>query len=144
MAGILWGGEETAPFQRMSNLKRLQTKSSTSVMMLTLNFWKVAGSALDEEEIVNQQERDFTEGLLQGWGVSRDDWETLMSEDSEDNALLGGVILSMSMLYDPETAITTLAQQGIEGLEQFEEIFNALPVMLCGLTQRGVTLAESQ
>ncbi|NVJ67838.1 MAG: YecA family protein, partial [Gammaproteobacteria bacterium] len=26
----------------------------------------------------------------------------------------------------------------------FEEIFNAIPVMLCGLTQRGVALAEEQ
>ncbi len=46
------------------------------------------------------------------------------------------------MLYDPETSIATLAEQGIEGLEQFEEIFNAVPVMLCGLTRRGVALAE--
>jgi uncharacterized protein len=48
------------------------------------------------------------------------------------------------MLYDPETSIATLAEQGIEGLEQFEEIFNAVPVMLCGLTQRGIALAEAQ
>ena len=48
------------------------------------------------------------------------------------------------MLYDPETTIETLAEQGMEGLEQFEEIFNAMPVMLCGLTQRGVALAEEQ
>ena len=67
-----------------------------------------------------------------------------MPEDSEDNALLGGVLLSLTMLYDPETTIETLAEQGMEGLEQFEEIFNAMPVMLCGLTQRGVALAEEQ
>jgi uncharacterized protein len=66
-----------------------------------------------------------------------------MPDGTEDSALLGGVILSLSMLYDPETSIATLAEQGIQGLEQFEEIFNAMPTMLCGLTMRGVTLAES-
>ena len=99
---------------------------------------------LDDEEVVNTAARDFCEGLLQGWQIARDDWETLMPEDSEDNALVGGVLLSLSMLYDPETSIATLAEQGIEGLEQFEEIFNAVPVMLCGLTQRGIALAEAQ
>ena len=93
---------------------------------------------------MNTAARDFCEGLLQGWQIARDDWETLMPEDSEDNALVGGVLLSLSMLYDPETSIATLAEQGIEGLEQFEEIFNAVPVMLCGLTQRGIALAEAQ
>lgn len=94
--------------------------------------------------MVNTAARDFCEGLLQGWQIARDDWETLMPEESEDNALVGGVLLSLSMLYDPETSIATLAEQGIEGLEQFEEIFNAVPVMLCGLTQRGIALAEAQ
>ena len=66
-----------------------------------------------------------------------------MPEASEDSALLGGVLLSLSMLYDPETSIATLAEQGIEGLEQFEEIFNAIPTMLCGLAMRGSMLAEA-
>ena len=66
-----------------------------------------------------------------------------MPEDSQDNALLGGVLLSLTMLYDPETSIATLAEQGIEGLEQFEEIFNAMPTMLCGLTMRGMQLVEA-
>jgi uncharacterized protein len=67
-----------------------------------------------------------------------------MPEESQDNALLGGVLLSLAMLYDPETSLATLSEQGMEGLDQFEEIYNAVPVMLCGLTQRGVTLAEQQ
>ena len=50
----------------------------------------------------------------------------------------------LTMLYDPETTIATLAEQGMEGLEQFEEIFNAMPMMLGGLTQRGVMLAEEE
>ncbi len=54
----------------------------------------------------------------------------------------GGVLLSLTMLYDPETSITTLADQGFEGLEQFEEIYNAIPTMLSGLTMRGMQLVE--
>ena len=99
---------------------------------------------LDEEEIVSEAARDFCEGLLQGWQLARDDWETIMPQDSEDSALLGGVLLSVSMLYDPETSIATLAEQGIEGLDQFAEIFNSIPMMLCGLTMRGVTLAQAE
>lgn len=92
--------------------------------------------------MVTESVRDFAEGLLQGWQLSRDDWENLMPEDSEDNALLGGVLLSVSMLYDPETAIMTLSDQGLTGLDEFAEIYNAMPVMLCGLTLRGNQLAQ--
>lgn len=102
------------------------------------------GYLLDEAEIVNQNVRDFCEGMLQGWQLARDDWEVLMPENSSDNTLLGGVLLSLSMLYDPETSIATLYEQGFTGLEQFAEIYNAIPVMLCGITQRGVNLAEAQ
>ncbi len=146
---FLWGGEEVAPFSTPEHLESFADQviaiwNDARPKLLEGTWQWPENCALDDEEIVNEEARNFTEGLLQGWGVSRDDWETLMPEDSEDNALLGGVILSMSMLYDPETAVSTLAQQGIEGLEQFEEIFNAIPVMLCGLTQRGVALAEAQ
>ncbi|POF57552.1 YecA family protein, partial [Vibrio vulnificus] len=44
----------------------------------------------------------------------------------------------------PETTIATLSEQGFDGLDQFAEIFNAMPMMLCGLTQRGVMLADEQ
>lgn len=144
---FLWGGEEVAPF---SDGEQLETYIELIVAMwneyrpaLLENRWQwPEGCRLDEEEIVTQETRDFCEGVLQGWQLARDDWETIMPEDSEDNALLGGVLLSLSMLYDPETSIATLAEQGIEGLEQFEEIFNAMPTMLCGLTMRGSMLAE--
>ncbi|NLS11269.1 UPF0149 family protein [Vibrio sp. SM6] len=144
----LWGGDEVAPF--------LDGEQLEQYLDVIVNVWNEGRAALldgvwewpemcqmDEQEIVNQATRDFCEGLLQGWQLARDDWETLMPEESQENALLGGVLLSVSMLYDPETTITTLAEQGFEGLEQFEEIFNAMPMMLCGLTQRGVTLAEA-
>ena len=146
---FLWGGEEVAPFTDGEQLE--------SYIEIIIALWNetrpelIEGTwvwpetcQLDDEEVVNTAARDFCEGLLQGWQIARDDWETLMPEDSEDNALVGGVLLSLSMLYDPETSIATLAEQGIEGLGQFEEIFNAVPVMLCGLTQRGIALAEAQ
>ncbi|HDY7739530.1 TPA: UPF0149 family protein [Vibrio vulnificus] len=146
---FLWGGEETAPF--------LDGEQLESYIDAIVNLWNQARPALiegtwqwpeecalDEAEIVNEATRDFCEGLLQGWQLARDDWETLMPEHSEENALLGGVLLSLTMLYDPETTIATLSEQGFDGLDQFAEIFNAMPMMLCGLTQRGVMLADGQ
>ncbi|CAM2802624.1 UPF0149 family protein [Vibrio ordalii] len=146
---FLWGGEEIAPF---SEGKQLETYFQLIVEMwndyrpaLLENQWSwPVGCSLDEQEIVTERVRDFCEGFLQGWQLTRDDWETLMPEDSQDNALLGGVLLSLSMLYDPETSLATLSQQGMQGLDQFEEIYQAIPVMLCGLTQRGAQLALEQ
>jgi len=145
----LWGGDEVAPFVDAQQLEQfaeqvIEIWNQTRPALLEGQWQWPQGCALDDEEIVTVYTRDFTDGLLQGWSLARDDWETLMPENSENSALLGGVILSISMLYDPETAITTLSEQGVEGLEQFEEIFNAIPTMLCGLTQRGVMLAEAQ
>ncbi|KGY12814.1 hypothetical protein NM22_08865 [Vibrio tubiashii] len=144
---FLWGGEEVAPFSDGEQLEiyieHIIAIWNESRPALLENRWQwPEGCAIDEEEIVTEQTRDFCEGVLQGWQLARDDWETIMPEESEDNALLGGVLLSVSMLYDPETSIATLAEQGIEGLEQFEEIFNAMPTMLCGLTMRGATLID--
>lgn len=146
---FLWGGEEVAPF---NDGEQLETYIEHIIALwnqyrpaLLDNAWQwPEGCSLDDEDIVSAQTRDFCEGLLQGWQLSRDDWETIMPDGTQDSALLGGVILSLSMLYDPETSIATLAEQGVEGLEQFEEIFNAMPTMLCGLTMRGVTLAEQE
>ncbi|MDE1314303.1 UPF0149 family protein [Vibrio aestuarianus] len=146
---FLWGGEEVAPF---TDGEQIETYFQLVIdiwnlyrpALLNANWTWPEGCSLDEEEIVTDDVRDFCEGFLQGWQLARDDWETLMPEDSQDNALLGGVLLSLSMLYDPETSLVTLAEQGLQGLDQFEEIYNAIPVMLCGLTQRGVQLAENQ
>ncbi|BBM64309.1 hypothetical protein VA249_09550 [Vibrio alfacsensis] len=146
---FLWGGEETAPFSDGEQLELyideiVQLWNQTRPALLEGSWLWPESCALDDHDIVSANTRDFCEGVLQGWQLARDDWETLMPEDSEDSALLGGVLLSLTMLYDPETTIATLAEQGMEGLEQFEEIFNAMPMMLCGLTQRGVMLAEDQ
>ncbi|MBU2895367.1 UPF0149 family protein [Vibrio hepatarius] len=144
---LLWGGDEVAPFTDGEQLE--------SYIELIIAMWNQCRPdlledqwvwpqecKLDDADIVNQEARDFCEGLLQGWQLTKDDWQSIMPEDSEDNALLGGVLLSISMLYDPETCLATLAEQGVEGLEQFEEIFNAIPAMLCGLTGRGALLIE--
>ncbi|USD64314.1 UPF0149 family protein [Vibrio sp. SCSIO 43136] len=146
---FLWGGDEQAPFTDGAQLEQfaeyvIEIWNQARPALLEGSWQWPQGCALDEEEVVNTFAREFSEGLLQGWTLARDDWETLMPEDSEDNALLGGVLLSISMLYDPETAMATLAEQGIEGLEQFEEIFNAIPMMLCGLTQRGAMLVDDE
>ncbi|WP_086984497.1 UPF0149 family protein [Vibrio aphrogenes] len=144
----LWGGEETAPFESAEQFEQyaeliVAQWNHTHAALLEGTWSWPEGYSLDEEEVVTESVRDFAEGLLQGWQLTRDDWETLMPEDSEDNALLGGVLLSVSMLYDPETAIMTLSEQGLTGLDEFTEIYNAMPVMLCGLSQRGNQLAQS-
>ncbi|MFH0256552.1 UPF0149 family protein [Vibrio rumoiensis] len=146
---FLWGGEETAPFETAEQFEQyaelvIAEWNRIHPALLEGTWSWPEGYTLDEEEVVTESVRDFAEGLLQGWQLSRDDWETLMPEDSEDNALLGGVLLSVSMLYDPETAIMTLSDQGLTGLDEFEEIYNAMPVMLCGLTQRGNQLAQDR
>lgn len=146
---FLWGGEETSPFTTAEDLEAYANA--------VVNLWNEYREAflsgqwqwpeacqLDDEEIVTTQTRQFSEGLLQGWQLTRDDWETLMPEESENNALLGGVLLSISMLFDPETALATLEEQGIEGLDEFKEIYNAVPMMLSGLTMRGFELAEAE
>lgn len=145
---FLWGGDDTAPF---SDAKQME--SYFGLIIRLWNEYRPAlldgswtwpeGCELDEEDIVTQNTRDFCEGVLQGWQLTRDDWEVLMPENSQENALMGGVLLSLSMLYDPETSLATLAEQGMNDLDQFTEIYNAIPVMLCGLTQRAVDLAES-
>ncbi len=146
---FLWGGEEVSPFNTAEDLEDY----ANAVVTLWNDFregflsgqWQwPTDCQLDVQEIVTTQTRQFSEGLLQGWQLTRDDWETLMPENSENNALLGGVLLSISMLYDPETALATLAEQGLEGLNEFTEIYNAVPMMLSGLTIRGYQLAEAE
>ncbi|MDA9557088.1 UPF0149 family protein [Vibrio sp.] len=144
----LWGGEETAPFTDMSQLELFADK--------VVEYWNEARPALldgewkwpaycqlDDEEIITAETREFCEGLLQGWQLARDDWETIMPQHSEDNALLGGVLLSISMLYDPETSMATLSEQGMSGLDQFKEIFDSMPMMLSGLTIRAAIHIEN-
>lgn len=146
---FLWGGEEISPFTNAEDLEAYAN--------IVVNLWNDYREAflsgtwqwpeacqLNDEEIVTSETRQFSEGLLQGWQLTRDDWETLMPEESENNALLGGVLLSISMLFDPETALSALEEQGIEGLGEFTEIYNAVPMMLSGLTMRGYELAEAE
>ncbi|MEI8596025.1 UPF0149 family protein [Photobacterium sp. Hal280] len=145
----LWGGDETSPFtshQALENYANaiVQIWNEARQALLT-NCWEwPEGCELDDKELVTPATREFAEGVLQGWQLTRDDWETIMPENSQDNALLGGVLLSVSLLYDPESAMAALTEQGAEGLAQFEEVFKAIPPMLCGLTQRAQQLTENQ
>ncbi|WP_330959178.1 UPF0149 family protein [Photobacterium sp. 53610] len=143
----LWGGEETSPFTSHEALEEYANAIvelwNESRQTLLSNTWQWPEACqLDDKELVTETTREFAEGVLQGWQLARDDWETIMPENSQDNALLGGVLLSISLLYDPESAMAALTEQGAEGLAQFEEIYHAVPQMLCGLTQRAQQLTD--
>ncbi|MEI8633923.1 UPF0149 family protein [Vibrio sp. PP-XX7] len=145
----LWGGNEVAPFSEPENLEAyceqvvlLWNKSREQLLNATWQW--PSDYQLDDQQIVTQNVKDFCEGILQGWQLTKDDWESLMPQESEHGTLLGGVLLAVSMLYDPDTSLATLQEFGANGLDQFAEIFNSLPTMLSGLTQRGQALAEQQ
>ncbi|MDD1782657.1 UPF0149 family protein [Enterovibrio sp. ZSDZ35] len=146
---FMWGGEEESPF---STHEQLEAYANIIVNLwnaqreaLLSNEWKWPDACqLSDVEIVNEATREYCEGMLQGWTLARDDWETIMPEDSEDNALLGGVLLSISLMFDPEAAFAAMEEQGAADLAQFEEIFNAMPVMLCGLTMRALQRVEAE
>jgi len=144
----LWGGLETAPFADGSEFEQycqliVELWNQTRESLLEESWQWPESCLLDDESLVNQAAQDFCGGFLQGWQLTQDDWQNLIAEDSEDNALLGGVLLTISLLYDPETAMTTLEQSGAAELSQFEEIYQAIPDMLCGLTRKGIELEEN-
>lgn len=146
---FMWGGEEEAPF---TSHEQLEQYANLIVEMwndkrgaLLSNEWQwPEACSLSDAEIVNEATREYCEGMLQGWTLTRDDWETLMPEDSQENALLGGVLLSISLLFDPESSLAVMQAQGAADLAQFEEIYNGMPVMLCGLTMRACQMVEAQ
>lgn len=144
---FLWGGDEISPFSSHEDLEAyanaiINIWNESRKALLSGSWQWPETCSLDDKELVSEDTRDFAEGMLQGWQLTRDDWETIMPEDSEDNALLGGVLLSISLLYDPENAMMVLAEEGADGLAQFEEIFNSVPTMICGLTLRAQALVK--
>ena len=146
---FLWGGDETSPFENHEELEAYANEivnmwNQSREALLTGQWQWPEGCALDDKELVTEATRELAEGVLQGWQLSRDDWDTIMPEGSEDNALLGGVLLCFSLLYDPENAMEALSQEGADGLAQFEEIFNSVPTMLCGLTLKAQSLVQEQ
>ncbi len=145
----LWGDHEEAPFEDGAQFEQyahliVGLWNQTRERLLNGSWCWPEGYALDEKDIITDDVRGFAAGMLDGWHMTKDDWETIMPSDSEDNALIGGFILSLSMLYDPETSVETLSQEGVEGLDQFEEIYNAVPIMVCGLAQRATILIEAK
>ncbi|MCQ1056484.1 UPF0149 family protein [Photobacterium sp. DNB23_23_1] len=144
---FMWGGEETSPFNSQEELETyanaiIDLWNESREALLEGSWHWPQGCSLDDKELVSIDTREFAEGLLQGWQLSRDDWETIMPEESENNALLGGVLLCFSLLYDPENAMEALSQEGADGLAQFEEIFASVPTMLSGLTIRAYQLVN--
>ncbi len=142
---FLWGENDVAPFEHQADLEQylnliIALWNETRAALFHNDWQWPTACQLDDKDIINAEAKDFTEGLLQGWQITRDDWESLMPEDSQDNALLGGVLLSISLLYDPENALNVLSEYGADSLAQFEEIYQAMPNMLCGLAQRGQAL----
>jgi uncharacterized protein len=145
----LWGDNEQNPFEDGAQFEQyahliVELWNETRASLLEGHWQWPEGYALDEKDIITDSVRGFAAGMLDGWHLTKDDWETLMPADSEDSALMGGFILSLSMLYDPETSVETLTQEGVEGLDQFEEIYKAVPMMICGLTQRAAMLVEGE
>ncbi|MHA2937980.1 UPF0149 family protein [Vibrio sp. RC27] len=146
---FLWGGTESAPFSDGAQFEQycqtiVELWNNTREQLLEQTWQWPNNCLLDEEQLVNQATQDFCEGFLQGWQLTQDDWQNLVEEESEDNALIGGILLTISMLYDPETAIATLEQSDAAELSQFEEIYNAIPRMVCGLTLKGLELEQAQ
>lgn len=144
----LWGGLESAPFADAAEFEHyceliVQLWNNTRQNLLEGSWSWPETCQLDEELLVNQATQDFCGGFLQGWQLVQDDWQNLIAEESEDNALLGGVLLTISLLYDPETALATLEQSGAAELSQFEEIYQAIPNMLNGLTLKGLELEQN-
>ena len=121
----LWGDNEEPPFEDGAQFEQyahliVELWNKTRESLLEGSWQWPDGYELDEKDIITEQARGFAAGMLDGWHVTKDDWETVMPADSQDNALIGGFILSLSMLYDPETSIATLSQEGVEGLEQLK------------------------
>lgn len=146
---FLWGGDETSPFESHEELEAYANEivnmwNQSREDLLTGQWQWPESCTLDDKELVTEATRELAEGMLQGWQLSRDDWDTIMPEGSEDNALLGGVLLCFSLLYDPENAMEALSQEGADGLAQFEEIFTSVPTMLCGLTIKAQALVQEQ
>lgn len=143
----LWGNMDPSPFQSPEQLETyihclVELWNELKANLLAGTWQWPEGFSLDDQEIVTQSVRDFCEGVLQGWQLTHDDWQELMPPSTEEGGLLGGVLLSVSMLYDPDTATESLQQHGAVELSQFEEIYHAMPMMLCRLAQLGHSLAE--
>lgn len=141
---ILWG-ELDSPFKALSDFEEYanliaQMWNECKQALLT-NEWKWPESCqLSDDEIVNLNTRNLCEGLLQGWKLTNEDWQIIMPTHSENRHLMEGVILSISLLYDPETAMTALAEEGLANTDQFTEIFNALPMMLSGIAMKAAEI----
>lgn len=143
---LLWGGEN-APFENTDQLEEyagiIVTMWNTQRQALLRNQWQwPSDCALCPTTIVNQAARDFCDGLLQGWSISQDDWQLIMPKEEPSSHLLDGVLLSISILAEPEEALVNMQDQGVTELANFVEIYEAMPMMLAGISMRAAELSE--
>src|SRR5690606_7761709 len=87
----LWGGDETSPFTSHQELENyanaiVQIWNEARQALLSNSWEWPEGCELDDKELITPATREFAEGVLQGWQLARDDWETIMPENSQDNA----------------------------------------------------------
>lgn len=147
-----WGPQNDAPFSTPQQIEQyaniLLQRCDLQRHALLSNQWNWPNECvLYDENIVNIAVRDYCEGILQGWALVKEQWNGLMPENSAENALLNGVLLSISLLFDHKTARSEkdinieLTQ---EALAEFKEIFDGIPIMLCGLTIRALELSEQK
>lgn len=139
---LLWGGAEQAPFTSHAQFEQyaqiiVEIWNQEGEDLLT-HCWKWPDECtLSDDSIVNEQTREYCEGMLQGYAWTKDDWHSLIKPDSTESELLDGVLLSISLLFDPDAALLAIEEQnGAIELEQFKEIYDNMPIMLSGLTQR--------
>lgn len=143
---IFWG-QTHAPFTDEAQLEEFALIivgmwNDARERLLTSRWQWPNDCSLDEQHSVNQATRDFCEGLLQGWQLTLNDWQTIMPEHDANAPLLNGVLLSISLLFDPEKILAASGQQ--MDFAQFKEMFDAMPTMLSGISMRAFELSEPQ
>lgn len=148
---MMWGNQEPAPFhsheqlEQFANILISQWEQQHQALLSNQWHWpKECTFCLHQG--VNLAARDFCEGLLQGWAITQKDWDALIAQDQQENALLGGVLLSISLLFDPQSALTEIEQENssneMQNTHQLKEIFDAMPIMLSGLAMRAHQMAH--
>ena len=146
---LLWGATENAPFSSHEEFEQyaqiiVDIWEQQRQDLLSNNWVWPEECGLSDELIVNEATRTYCEGLLQGYAWTKEDWDTLTHENALEPELLEGVLLSISLLFDPDAAISAIEQQGGTVMDQFNEIFDGMPVMLSGLTQRAFQHVQRQ
>lgn len=155
---FFWGNENSAPFASAKQLEQfvdiIAQQWNEQRQLLLENNWQwpeecpppaSSQSEPDGNVIISSNTQHFCEGLLQGWSGVLEDWQTLLPENTLEGQILKGTLMAMSILYDPEAAIDELQQHGLgaNDIAQFKEIYESLPIMMCGLTIKACQVAST-